>query len=434
MPSADADAADVENSATETAQAAESAAGVPVEVEQFHEEQWAELAQRLQVLQHAVEPKNWPGGPELQRIGKAIEVGLSRCSTGGEEPLSFWRALKTASEFWETLLPSLEKRAPLAKGAEELSLSSARVSATLPAWADSSLEVQSRIEEIDEKQREVRDANQRLKEKQKELALAEEEMQKAEGRARDLKTQLSAMLQANQTSEALQAEEEEELRQTVALKAKQQANLAQQLHEAKAKRDHLEELHQDEEKKRAKLEESIDKMRQRPKQDEDGRATAPELAALRLAQKKGARELYRLQVAGMEELLPFPSQKETSHKDEALEKYILLRKSLLKHLSGTRIHRLGVHHTDAEASLRVQELHLQWSEARSTQKLDAEVKSGSPHGGAAGLGAEKVLKMSLTLQSPRWASTKVEKDLHTSSWSEIREIHQATNPVLSASK
>lgn len=29
-------------------------------------------------------------------------------------------------------------------------------------------------------------------------------MQKAEGRARDLKTQLSAMLQANQTSEALQ--------------------------------------------------------------------------------------------------------------------------------------------------------------------------------------------------------------------------------------
>lgn len=34
------------------------------------------------------------------------------------------------------------------------------------------------------------------------------------------------------------------------------------------------------------LEESIDKMRQRPKQDEDGRATGPELAALRISRPR----------------------------------------------------------------------------------------------------------------------------------------------------
>eukprot|EP00438_Fugacium_kawagutii_P025011 Skav230593 [mRNA] locus=scaffold3317:232327:235345:+ [translate_table: standard] len=73
--------------------------------------------------------------------------------------------------------------------------------------------------------------------------------------------------------------EEDELRREVAAKAKSQASggvelgmarwaqLAQQFEEAKAVLV-------------------------------DGRATAPEFAALRLSQKKGARELYALQVSG----------------------------------------------------------------------------------------------------------------------------------------
>ena len=40
-------------------------------------------------------------------ISKAF---LSQRCSHSQEPLSFWRALKTASEFWETLLPSLEVR------------------------------------------------------------------------------------------------------------------------------------------------------------------------------------------------------------------------------------------------------------------------------------------------------------------------------------
>lgn len=52
---------------------------------------------------------------DVQRLGRAIELGLKRCATGEEqEPKSFWRALKEAAHFWHTFLPSLEaKESPL---------------------------------------------------------------------------------------------------------------------------------------------------------------------------------------------------------------------------------------------------------------------------------------------------------------------------------
>ena len=81
MPSADADAADVENSATETAQAAESAAGVPVEVEQFHEDGWRQR-RVVQVMRAESEREGERMGesegvsPTFGRRGTLTKLGL----------------------------------------------------------------------------------------------------------------------------------------------------------------------------------------------------------------------------------------------------------------------------------------------------------------------------------------------------------------------
>ncbi|CAJ1450880.1 unnamed protein product, partial [Effrenium voratum] len=104
------------------------------------------------------------------------------------------------------------------------------------------LPVQSRIEEIDEKQREVREAQERLKERKKELALAEEEMRKAEDRQKDLREKLSAALEQSGT-ESLKAQEEQ-MRAELKEKAQQQALLAGQLAKAQAERETLEKLYQ----------------------------------------------------------------------------------------------------------------------------------------------------------------------------------------------
>ena len=399
------------------------------EREQFHEEQWPEIELRLRLAQRSSGTGSQAAWEtEMQRLGKAIEVGLSRCATGGEEePSSFWRALKSATDFFQALPPS-ETRLDLLKKAEEV-LGAFGTTRAEPMSLPASLEVQSRVEEIDEKQREVREAQERLKERKKQLTLAEEDMLKAEDRGKNLKTKLSAMIEANETSDALQAEEEK-LRLDVTAKAQSQAQLAQQFDATKAKREKLERLYKDAEKKRKQLEESIDKMRQRPKQDEDGRATAPEFVALKLSQKKGARELYALQMSGAEELLPLPESQETTSKTEdCLQKYSTLRKNLLKHLSTARVQRLGVRDADAEVfAHRLQELHFQLSEARSSlndlgETFHPEVKK--PLAGQAPGTETASMKMALRLDPPRWAQTKVPKRLYTSSWSEIREIHVA---------
>ncbi|CAL1143746.1 unnamed protein product [Cladocopium goreaui] len=401
---------------------------VELQPEDFQEDLWPEMELRLQVAQQTG-GQHRAAESELQRLGKGIEVGLGKCATGEEEePISFWRALKAASDYCQALLPPSETRIDLlSKNAEEsLSRSSARLASEPPAWAASSLEVQSRVEEIDEKHREVQEAQEQLKEKKKLLSFSEEEMLKAEDRGKKLKAKLSAMIEAQQTSDALQAEEEQ-LRRDVAAKAQRQAQLVQQIEETKAKRDKLEQLYKDEEKKRKHLEESIDKMRQRPKQDEDGRATAPEFAALRLSQQKGARELYALQVSGMNDLVPLPESKEVSSAEECVQKYTTLRKSLLRHLSSARVQRLGVRNPEEEVfASRLQELHFQLSEARSSLNAlgplspQAKTLEAKPGGEAA-----EALTMAFTLQPPRWAHMKVPKELYSSSWSDIREIHVA---------
>eukprot|EP00435_Cladocopium_sp_Y103_P010141 s4374_g2.t1 len=367
-----------------------------------------------------------------QRGVAAIPPGLPRADMLDLEPTSFWRALKAASDYCQALLPPSETRIDLlSKNAEEsLSRSSARLAQEPPVWAASSLEVQSRVEEIDEKHREVREAQEQLKERKKLLSFSEEEMLKAEDRGKKLKAKLSAMIEAQQTSDALQAEEEQ-LRRDVAAKAQRQAQLVQQIEETKAKRDKLEQLYKDEEKKRKHLEESIDKMRQRPKQDEDGRATAPEFAALRLSQQKGARELYALQVSGMNNLVPLPENQEVSSTaEECVQKYTTLRKSLLRHLSSARVQRLGVRNPEEEVfASRLQELHFQLSEARSSLNGLNGLNGLGPLSQAktsdAKPGGEAALTMAFTLQPPRWAQMKVPKELYSSSWSDIREIHVA---------
>eukprot|EP00434_Breviolum_minutum_P023607 symbB.v1.2.020823.t2/scaffold1772.1/size102061/2 len=56
------------------------------EREQFHEEQWPEIELRLRLAQRSSGTGSQAAWEtEMQRLGKAIEVGLSRCATGGEE-------------------------------------------------------------------------------------------------------------------------------------------------------------------------------------------------------------------------------------------------------------------------------------------------------------------------------------------------------------
>eukprot|EP00439_Symbiodinium_sp_Y106_P010959 s7696_g1.t1 len=150
-----------------------------------------------------------------------------------------------------------------------------------PCWAFSSLQVQKRIEEIDVKQREVREAQKELTDQKKQLASAEEELEQAEQRGRKLR---ETLVEA-EASEDLQASEER-LRAQVATSAASQAVLAREVEQTRARRDELERTSKEEARRREKLEKDIDAVRQRPKRDEDGRATAPELAALRVAQKK----------------------------------------------------------------------------------------------------------------------------------------------------
>lgn len=398
---------------------------------------WEPLRRRLgevvAALMRAATPLNLPALPEeLLRVAKAIEVSLSRSITSGDvDPVILWEALRDSVGPISAAVDHLQVQVflPAASVDEEEPPRDYRPSRRFvdpPCWAFSSLEVQKRIEEIDVKQREVREVQKELTDQKKQLAAAEEELEQAEQRGRKLR---ETLVEA-EASEDLQASEER-LRVQVATSAAAQAVLAREVEQTRARRDELERTSKEEARRREKLEKDIEAVRQRPKRDEDGRATAPELAALRVAQQKGAQELYALQVSGgTDGLLPLPSvapaMQTVSQKsmEDCLNKYAALRKGLLQELSQTRLSKLSDTTAQEEKPSRLQQLQLNLVEIKAqlgTVKrgnAKAIAPAAQPGGGGA-------LKMALRVQRPKWAAANAPATLLQATLPEMLAIHAA---------
>ncbi|CAE7720016.1 unnamed protein product, partial [Symbiodinium pilosum] len=350
---------------------------LPWEIFQSERTRWEPLRCRLLGIAAALaRTASLPALPalpeELLRVAKNIEVSLSRSITSGDaDPVIFWEALRDSVDPILAVLDQLQAQAVLATSSihdeEEppRDLRPSRRFVDPPCWAFCSLEVQKRIEEIDVKQREVREVQKQLTEQKKHLTEAEEELHRAEKRGQDLRENLEDQA----ACEDLQASEKT-LRAEVATSAAAQAALLREVDQARTRGDELERASKEEAKRQDRLEKDIEAVRQRPKRDEDGRATAPELAALRVAQKKGAQELYALQVAGCEALRPLPVAAAPTFPQVALEdcagKYATLRKGLLKECTQARISKLPQALAELEdGSSNLQLLQLKLAEIRA---------------------------------------------------------------------
>ncbi|CAJ1450878.1 unnamed protein product, partial [Effrenium voratum] len=109
--------AEAEAEAEAPAEAEAEPAPDPREAFQAEVPCWAELERRLKHMGSQLRASgatNLSVPEELLRMGKAMEVGLNRSTTGGEkEPQSLWQALKESAEPLQKFLSVLETRAEL---------------------------------------------------------------------------------------------------------------------------------------------------------------------------------------------------------------------------------------------------------------------------------------------------------------------------------
>ncbi|CAE8639131.1 unnamed protein product [Polarella glacialis] len=267
---------------------------------------------------------------------------------------------------------------------------SSRLATVPPSWSTCCVNVQQEVEAIFETQRQVAEAQGRLRDQQNTLALAEEQLGTAAKRRSVLQEELALVVSKHSKEHSL-GFEEEKLRQEAKTLAAVQAALGRDLDSIRAKREAQESAHHEAKKQRDTLECDIDNLRRKPK-ELDGHATAQELAALRLARQKSARDLYAEQVSAMASLLPLPRAKVSAAEqpekplESCITKYVALRRGLLQEWCGTRLCRLSTTSSEpmeptAEKMAKMQvsrihELQLKFTELQAAAAPLAD--SGSP--------------------------------------------------------
>eukprot|EP00931_Biecheleriopsis_adriatica_P022029 TRINITY_DN14259_c0_g1_i2.p1 TRINITY_DN14259_c0_g1~~TRINITY_DN14259_c0_g1_i2.p1 ORF type:complete len:1475 (+),score=555.83 TRINITY_DN14259_c0_g1_i2:36-4427(+) len=415
---------------------------------------WAELSSRLDVLAAGLSRS---GGvtdlaslpeallPELHQAAKELDKSLCDACAATEAGalVTFMQSLRDATEKVTSAMDSLPSASPSKLGKTgsrvEIFEPDKKFFTVPPRWASGCTVVQTEIDGIAEGQRKVKEAQEQLKQNRSKLSAAEEELRKAEQRNSDLKAKLKEQQDKfyaeEHDGETLHAEEER-LREEAKQMAASQTSLSREVDSMRAKREDQERASREAERQRVKLERDLEKMRHRPKQDEDGRATAQELSALRLSQKKGARDLYALQVAGMSDLAPLPpalpEQPPVAEKamESCLSKYVSLRKGLLHEWSNARITRLddstaepGARGPQGIQVERLQELRIKLAEARAALPAAEGLKALATAADAGMTGRAPVLTAAVQVQCPRWAQAKVPKAPIPVGLPELQDVH-----------
>ncbi|CAK0794842.1 unnamed protein product, partial [Prorocentrum cordatum] len=187
--------------------------------------------------------------------------------------------------------------------------------------------------------------------------------------------------------------------------------------EAEAERDGLRQVF--EEKKRG------------PQQDSEGRATPQQLAALQRARGQRARELYALQVGGLEDLEPLPQlgPQRPAPEEACLQRYAELRRRLLQEWSGVRVADACAEGGGslAEAVLRQREraqaLRLLLSEAQAEVAAAPCAEAAAVSSAAQPAGA-KAARLELHVPCPSWALSVALRGPVAVGLGQLHELHR----------
>eukprot|EP00933_Yihiella_yeosuensis_P022216 TRINITY_DN1748_c0_g2_i1.p1 TRINITY_DN1748_c0_g2~~TRINITY_DN1748_c0_g2_i1.p1 ORF type:complete len:984 (+),score=270.43 TRINITY_DN1748_c0_g2_i1:228-3179(+) len=367
---------------------------------------------------------------ELQKVVEGFEASLgdsTECISSSSVTLlkSSAKGLLKALEPLRTKLTAMaSSRRSKAKG---------KRSGAAPKWAFCFADVQKEIDGIFDAELQVFEAKRRLEEQKKALEAAEAQFNKAAIRRASLQDELKIVLDKQSKGEALNLEERK-LRQEAKELAASQAALGREFDKARGLREDQERAKGDSEKKLEALEQELENMRRKPKQD--GRATAQELATLRHSQLQSARDLYALQVSGIHQLKPLlpaaagtvpRSDGKDAAKTRALEscvgKYATLKQNLLTEWSHVQVCKLQSAESSntktaadfqSEQVSRMQNLQLKLLELQSATTSIPDVQVSSAAEAEAGVSAtsptneqkgKPLVKLKVDVRCPGWVET-----------------------------